>query len=116
MGQADTEMRQADTEMRQADTEACWAVSRPCARLRRAREVFEKMLSRFTVACVQGFQGHFLVFDVSRTFHRFCESNVKRPQRFAHARNAREPLFTGTFRIDCEGESIFLYSSVLLFF
>ncbi len=48
-------MRQADTEMRQADTEACWAVSRPCARLRRAREVFEKMLSRFTAACVQGF-------------------------------------------------------------
>ena len=57
---------------------------------------------------IQGFQGHSLVFDVSRTFHRFCESNVKRPQRFAHARNAREPLFTGTFWIDCEGESIFL--------
>ena len=56
----------------------------------------------------------FLTFHERFTFHRFCESNVKRLQRFAHARNAREPLFTGTFRIDCEGESIFLIFVLLV--
>ena len=40
--------------------------------------------------------------------HKICESDVKRLRSFAHARNTREPLFTGTSCINCESESDFL--------
>ena len=40
--------------------------------------------------------------------HLFCESDVKRLEPFAPARNAREPLYTGVFCINCESERYFL--------
>ncbi len=71
--------------MRQADTEAWCAVSRPCARLRRAREVFEKLLSRFTVACMLGFKAISLFLTFHERFTDFVKALLKRPQHFAHA-------------------------------
>jgi len=49
------------------------------------------------------------------TFHKrftpgLCESDVKRLRPFAPAGNAREPLFTGPFSINCESESDFFKS------
>ena len=77
----------------------------------RAGVLFKKMLSLSQSPIYRAFQPLFWLL----TFHkRFtpgsCESDVKRLRPFAPAGNAREPLFTGTFSIGCECESIFLKS------
>jgi hypothetical protein len=76
-----------------------------------ARECISKIAFTFTIRYLQGFSAPFSAFDVSQTFHtQFCESDVKRLRPFAPAGNTREPLFTGTFSINCESESDFLKS------
>jgi hypothetical protein len=66
---------------------------------------FQKIAFTFTIPYLQGFPAPFPAFDVSQTFHTLvCESDVKRLCSFAPAGNAREPLFTGTFSNNCEGE------------
>ena len=82
------------------------------ARVYRARvNTIWKIAFTFTMSYLQGFPAPFPAVDVSQTFHtQFCESDVKRLRPFAPAGNAREPLYTGTFSIICEGESDFLNS------
>ena len=93
--------------MRQADTEARSAVLRSCAPACVACEDFRKNAFTFHSSLSTGLLSASAPTEVSHTFHRFCESNVKRPQRFAHARNAREPLFTGLSHTCGEGERNF---------
>ena len=77
----------------------------------RAGVRFKKSPSLSQSPSYRAFQPLFPLLTFHKRFtHGLCESDVKRLRPFAPAGNAREPLFTGTFSIGCEGESDFLKS------
>ena len=71
--------------------------------------VFSKNRFHFHTSLSTGLSRAFSRFwRFTNVSHQICESDVKRLRPLSHARNAREPLFTGTSCINCESERYFL--------
>ena len=70
--------------------------------------VFSKNRFHFHTSLSTGLSRAFSRFwRFTNVSHQICESDVKRLRPLSHARNAREPLFTGTSCINCESERNF---------
>ena len=70
--------------------------------------VFSKNRFHFHTPLSTGLSSPFPRFwRFTNVSHQICESDVKRLRPLSHARNAREPLYTGTSCINCESERFF---------